>query len=64
MPVGLVPYRFRKGRRGLRGKTRKFAFIAGMAEVHPRPYVVTTLQDDANAAGLVDLVGREFVPTS
>jgi hypothetical protein len=30
--------------------------------VHPRPYKVTTVRDPANAAGLVDLVGRDFVP--
>jgi transposase InsO family protein len=30
--------------------------------VHPRPYKATTVQDPANAAGLVDLVGRDFVP--
>jgi putative transposase len=30
--------------------------------VHPRPYTVTTVQDEANCAGLVDLVGRDFVP--
>ena len=30
--------------------------------VHPRPYKATTVQDPANAGGLVDLVGRDFVP--
>ena len=28
----------------------------------PRPYAVTTVQDAANSAGLVNLVGRDFVP--
>lgn len=32
--------------------------------VHPRPYKVTTVQDRANARGLVDLVGRDFVPAA
>jgi hypothetical protein len=30
--------------------------------VHPRPYRATTIRDEANSDGLVDLVGREFVP--
>ena len=30
--------------------------------MHPRPYSATTLQDPANARGLVDLVGRDFRP--
>ena len=35
---------------------------AGLRCVHPRPYKATTVQDRANACGLVDLVGRDFVP--
>ena len=38
------------------------ARAAGLACVHPRPYKVTTVQDTANQDGLVDLVGRDFVP--
>jgi transposase InsO family protein len=30
--------------------------------VHPRPYTVTTVQDEANGAGLFDMLGRDFVP--
>jgi hypothetical protein len=30
--------------------------------VHPRPYRATTIRDEANSYGLVDLFGREFVP--
>jgi transposase InsO family protein len=30
--------------------------------VHPRPYKATTHRDDVNDDGLVDLVGRDFVP--
>jgi hypothetical protein len=37
---------------------------AGLACVHPRPYRVTTGQDKASQRGLVDLVGRQFVPDS
>ena len=37
-------------------------WAAGLACVHPRPYKATTVQDKANATGLVDLVGRSFVP--
>jgi transposase InsO family protein len=43
-------------------RVRRLARAAGLRCVHPRPYKVTTVQDPANAAGLVDLVGREFVP--
>ena len=43
-------------------RVRRLARAAGLRCVHPRPYKVTTVQDPANAAGLVDLVGRDFVP--
>ena len=42
-------------------RVRRLARAAGLRCVHPRPYKVTTVQDPANAAGLVDLVGRDFV---
>lgn len=35
---------------------------AGLACVHPRPYKATTVRDKAGRPGLVDLVGRAFVP--
>jgi putative transposase len=41
---------------------RRLARASGLACVHPRPYKVTTVQDKANQAGLVDLVGRGFAP--
>jgi putative transposase len=43
-------------------RVRRLARAAGLSCVHPRPYRVTTVQDEANGGGLVDLVGREFVP--
>lgn len=43
-------------------RVRRLARSAGLACVHPRPYKVTTVQDKANGGGLVDLVGRDFVP--
>ena len=43
-------------------RVRRLARAAGLACVHPRPYKATTVQDKANASGLVDLVGRQFVP--
>jgi transposase InsO family protein len=43
-------------------RVRRLARAAGLSCVHPKPYKVTTVQDDANGDGLVDLVGREFVP--
>ena len=54
-------------RRGVRTgpqRVRRLARAAGLACVHPRPYKVTTVQDEANGHGLVDLVGRDFVPDS
>jgi transposase InsO family protein len=43
-------------------RVRRLARSAGLSCVHPKPYKVTTVQDEANSDGLVDLVGREFVP--
>ena len=43
-------------------RVRRLARAAGLACVHPRPYKTTTVQDKASQRGLVDLVGREFVP--
>ena len=43
-------------------RVRRLARALGLRCVHPRPYTVTTVQDSANGSGLVDLVGREFVP--
>jgi putative transposase len=45
-------------------RVRRLARAAGLACVHPRPYKATTIQDKANARGLVDLVGRDFVPAA
>lgn len=50
------------GRRHSPRRVRRLARGAGLTCVHPRPYRVTTIQDEANSGGLVDLVGREFVP--
>lgn len=50
-------------RRGVRTgpqRVRRLARAAGLSCVHPRPYKVTTVQDEANGGGLVDLVGRDF----
>jgi putative transposase len=52
----------RNGYRVSPKRVRRLARAAGLACVHPRPYKATTVQDKANASGLVDLVGREFVP--
>jgi transposase InsO family protein len=52
----------RKGRRHSPKRVRRLARRAGLACVHPRPYKATTVQDRANQRGLVDLVGRAFVP--
>ena len=43
-------------------RVRRLARAAGLACVHPLRYKATTVQDPANACGLVDLVGRDFVP--
>jgi putative transposase len=52
----------RRGHRAGPRRVRRLARAAGLACVHPRPYKATTVQDPANASGLVDLVGRDFVP--
>lgn len=51
-----------RGHRVSPKRVRRLARAAGLHSVHPRPYKVTTVQDPANGAGLVDLVGRDFVP--
>jgi transposase InsO family protein len=45
-------------------RVRRLARAAGLACVHPRPYKATTVQDKARQRGLVDLVGRQFVPAA
>jgi putative transposase len=52
----------RNGYRVSPKRVRRLARAAGLACVHPRPYKATTVQDPANTSGLVDLVGRDFVP--
>jgi putative transposase len=62
---GIDRIRRELARRGYRAgpqRVRRLARAAGLACVHPRPYKATTIQDTANASGLVDLVGRDFVP--
>lgn len=51
-----------RGHRVSPRRVRRLARAAGLRCVHPRPYKVTTVQDPANGGGLVDLVGRDFVP--
>lgn len=51
-----------RGHRVSPKRVRRLARAAGLQCVHPRPYKTTTVQDPANSRGLVDLVGREFVP--
>jgi putative transposase len=58
----LVTELARSGRRHSPKRVRRLARAAGLSCVHPRPYRATTLRDDANPDGLVDLVGRDFVP--
>ena len=43
-------------------RVRRLARAAGLVCVHPRPFRATTVADPANNQGLVDLVGRDFVP--
>lgn len=52
----------RRGHRAGPQRVRRLARARGLRCVHPRPYTVTTVQDEANSGGLVDLVGRDFVP--
>jgi putative transposase len=51
-----------QGHRHSPKRVRRLARAAGLTCKHPRPYVTTTVQDRANARGLVDLVGRDFFP--
>lgn len=43
-------------------RVRRLARAAGLSCVHPKPYKTTTIRDDTNGDGLVDLVQRDFVP--
>ena len=43
-------------------RVRRLARQAGLRCVHPRPYRATTVPAEVNPDGLIDLVGREFVP--
>jgi putative transposase len=52
----------RRGHRVGPQRVRRLARALGLRCVHPRPYTVTTVQDEANGSGLVDLVARDFVP--
>ena len=52
----------RNGYRVSPKRVRRLARAAGLRCVHPRPYKATTVPDPANACGLVNLVGRDFVP--
>lgn len=52
----------RQGHRVGPQRVRRLARAVGLECVHPRPYTSTTTQDRANQSGLVDLVGRSFVP--
>ncbi len=54
----------RRGHRVGPQRVRRLARALGLRCVHPRPYTVTTVQDEANSSGLVDLVGRDFVPAA
>jgi putative transposase len=58
----LVTELAKMGRRHSPRRIRRLARAAHLTCVHPRPYRATTIQDKANSDGLVDLVGREFVP--
>jgi putative transposase len=50
------------GRRHSPKRVRRLARAAGLSGVHPRPYQATTVRDDTNSEGLVDLAEREFIP--
>lgn len=52
----------KKGRFHSPKRVRRLARAVGLACVHPKPYKTTTVPDEANNHGLVDLVGRDFVP--
>jgi putative transposase len=58
----LVAELARLGRRHSPKRVRRLARAADLSCVHPRPYRATTVQEDAGGDGLVDLVGRDFVP--
>lgn len=50
------------GRRHSHKRVRRLARAAGLSCVHPRPYRVTTVREEAGSDGLVDFVERDFVP--
>lgn len=50
------------GRRHSPKRVRRLARAAGLSCVHPRPYRATTVPAEANPDGLLDLLGRDFVP--
>lgn len=58
----LVAELAKAGHRHSPKRVRRLARAAGLVCVHPRPYKATTVADDSNRHGLVDLVGRDFVP--
>lgn len=58
----LVAELAKRNRRHSPDRVRRLARAAGLSCVHPRPYKATTVRDEANSDGLVDLVGRDFVP--
>lgn len=43
-------------------RVRRLTREMGLECVHPRPYKATTIQDETNTRGLIDLVKRDFVP--
>lgn len=58
----LVVELIKLGHRHSPKRVRRLARAAGLTCVHPRPYRATTVQDEVNSDGLVDLVERDFVP--
>ena len=58
----LVAELARLGHRHSPKRVRRLARAAGLSCVHPRSYRATTVRDETSPEGLVDLVGREFVP--
>lgn len=58
----LVAELARLGRRHSPKRVRRLARAAGLSCVHPRPYRATTVTAETSPDGLLDLVGRDFVP--
>ena len=50
------------GRRHSPKRVRRLTRAAGLSCVHPRPYRATTVPAKASPEGLLDFVGRDFVP--